>query len=321
MKITFKIAAVWCLALFLFTGCSSPGKKQQLPPQIPQQQAAQPRSRINEYLKSGNWKGCLASFQQEAENNPKSIQAHCSVAGAAIKEHNLELAEKELLLASRLDPKSALPEAYLGWLYAEKKVYPKAEEHLKRAKELDSQLAVTYELTAYVEKLKGNYDAALTQIEEAQKKEYKSSRLLSTAEIYFAKGNKDQAKTDLNAVIRKNGNDYRALTSIGAVYISDKNYTMARKVLERSLKINPGLPATYLNLGVAYMKLNSIKAAIKTLEKAIILQPTNDKSHFYLGQACLLAKNKKRAEREFMQAVSLNPDNKRAAEALAGLKR
>jgi Tfp pilus assembly protein PilF len=326
MEKKLKIGAACCLVLLLLSGCGSPGKpKKQQPPGFPQQgspqQTTEPRGKLSEHMKSGDWKESLTSFKQDVEKNPKSSEAHCALGVVAIKGRDLDLAEKELLLAARLDHKSAQVQACLGWLYAEKKDYPRAEEALNKARALDSRLSMTNDIAAYIEKLKGNYDGALMKLEESQKKEYKSSRSLSLAEIYFSKGDTRKAKTNLIGVLKKDGADYKALTSMGAIFISEKNYILARKVLERSLMLNPNLPATHLNLGVAYMKLKKTKAAIKALEKAVSMEPLNDKSHFYLGQAYLQARDKKKAEREFMQARSLNPDNKRASEALAALKR
>lgn len=322
MKFNAAIATA-CL-LLLLQGCGTPENKQAQPepqPTAAQKQPDEYKAKLNVFTRDDNWKESLAYFQAEVQKDPKSAEAHCFLGVSALKMRNLELAETELLLAVKLDPKLALAQAYLGWLYAEKGDFPRAEESLARARALKPDLSAIYEITAHMEKLRGNYDTTLTQLEESQKKDYKSSRSLALAEIYFAKGDKKKARQNLRAALKKESGDYKALTSMGAIYISEKKYLHAITTLERSRKINPDFPITHLNLGVAYMKFRKIKPAIESLEKAAQLMPASDLPHFYLGEAYLMARDKKKAEREYMQARSLNPDNRRAAEALARLKR
>jgi len=310
MKNTCKII----MALFfilIFGGCTS----HETP------KTSQYREKVYQYGKKETWKEGIAYFQQEVVNNPKSAQAHCYLGISYIKEKNFDKAREELEEAVKIDPNYALAHAYLGWIYAEKHDYEMADESLKKAKQIDPQLSITYEIIGYVEKQRGNYDNAIQQLQEAQKKNYRESTNASMAELYFAKGDLETAKSTLQKTLDKNPLDYKALTSLGAIYVIEKKYNIAIELLERAKMIYADFAPNHLNLGVAYLMNKNPQDAQMELERAVALDRFNDNAHYYLGLAYREGKDLKKAEKELQQAISLNPDNEKARKALEDLRK
>ena len=62
-------------------------------------------------------------------------------------------------------------------------------------------------------------------------------------------------------------------SSIGNIYIINKNYEKAINCYEKAISHNPNNPFFYNNLGVLHMMLGSKEQAIKNFRKAIELDP------------------------------------------------
>jgi tetratricopeptide (TPR) repeat protein len=71
-----------------------------------------------------------------------------------------------------------------------------------------------------------------------------------------------------------------------------------RELLEKAVRIDPGLGAAYLQLGIAYSAQNDDARAIAAYQKAIAASPGMDEAHYRLGQAYERIGQKAKARRE-----------------------
>lgn len=126
------------------------------------------------------------------------------------------------------------------------------------------------------------------RIKTYDKKNILSTYLTNTAIIYFSMGFSEKAVTLLNLSIQLNSNYYEAYVSLGSIYVSQKRYLDAAKILEKAVTLNPGLaqypednydflsgqmPSNkifiYENIATCYFMSKKWKESIENLRKSL----------------------------------------------------
>jgi tetratricopeptide (TPR) repeat protein len=78
---------------------------------------------------------------------------------------------------------------------------------------------------------------------------------------------------------------------LGQMYCINKNWTIAKEHLEKSLKLNPGSPMTLFHLAKVWNKLHNIKYAISFYEHALKQNPDKELESVITSQLNELKKN------------------------------
>ena len=97
------------------------------------------------------------------------------------------------------------------------------------------------------------------------------------------------------------------LLGLGALYIHEKQYDNAEKILKRAVRLEPQNPAIHNNLGVIYIEKKEYNKAIRKYEKAIELKPDFADAYFNLGLVYRLNGKLNKVQEFFEKAIELNP--------------
>lgn len=106
------------------------------------------------------------------------------------------------------------------------------------------------------------------------------------------------------------------LLGLGALYIHEKQYDNAERILKKAVILEPQNPAIHNNLGVIYVEKKEYNKAIRKYEKAIELKPDFADAYFNLGIAYRLNHKSNKVEEFFEKAIGLNPGFKEKIEEL-----
>ena len=79
-----------------------------------------------------------------------------------------------------------------------------------------------------------------------------------------------------------------------------------KSLLQRAVRLDPGLGPAYLQLGILYSEQNDLTKAIAAYEKAIEVNPQLEAAHYRLAQAYRQAGDKLKAQQESQRFEQLS---------------
>ncbi len=158
----------------------------------------------------------------------------------------------------------------------------------------------------YSEKNERNEKFLLDYLNDPNNKE-KYFTCYQLASGYIAKNEIEKAKEYLRKCIELNLEYPAALSNLGSLYIREKNYDEAEKLIIRALNLKPDASAEN-NLGVIYSERGELNRALKKFQRALELNPRSADYNFNVGMVLLKMGKQKRAVPYFEKAVELNPE-------------
>jgi Flp pilus assembly protein TadD len=184
----------------------------------------------------------MATAQKEAGGGGEALRAAFANALALTQAGKLDEAEaayKELIAKE-----PSVPEVYqnLGYIYSQKKDWPKAEEALKKAMEL-----------------RPNYPDAAAAL----------------ARVYADSGQSDKAMELMSKAAGDNPTDARAQFNMGIFQLNAGKAEEAIAAFNKALVADPTMADAYYHLGTLYVGQNKIPDAVQSLEKYLSMNPTN----------------------------------------------
>lgn len=131
-------------------------------------------------------------------------------------------------------------------------------------------------------------------------------------------GNLDEAMDAFKKAISLNPQMLPAYVDIGSIYIMQKRYDEAIKILQQGNKINPNNSHLHNNLGIAYEKLDE-KKAIQEFKQSINLNPNNAEPYWNLARIYTKQQNFNEAIKLLEKIIEINPKSILAYNNLGGL--
>jgi len=124
----------------------------------------------------------------------------------------------------------------------------------------------------------------------------------------FRSGKLDAAAAAYERILDKYPDCLYALSNLGVVRFTQKDYNDALNAFQRSVAMAPDDAFSLENLGITFYQLKRYDEAIDVLEKAAALAPNDAKAYNYLG-CCYSEKGRQLdAKQAFKKAVELNND-------------
>jgi tetratricopeptide (TPR) repeat protein len=114
-------------------------------------------------------------------------------------------------------------------------------------------------------------------------------------------------------------NSAQAQMYLGYVLYKQKKLIEAKGYLEKTIKADSSIPEPFYYLGLILQEENDDERAVGFLEKAIQVSPSFAHAHVALGASYLKLKDYPRARRELELGAQLNPDDSKAHYQLAVL--
>ena len=110
------------------------------------------------------------------------------------------------------------------------------------------------------------------------------------------------------------------LSNLGWAYYNKKEYNLAEKYYQDTLKIEPEFAIALRGLGKTYIAMGRIPEAVTILEKATKNSPRFAELYFDLANAYTLSREYKKALDAYKKVIELAPDSPLAVEARKGIK-
>lgn len=120
-----------------------------------------------------------------------------------------------------------------------------------------------------------------------------------------AKGNSDQAISQLHQAIGLHPNFALAFNQLGIEYLKRGQLDKAADALRKALKLVPDSYESQLNYGIVLLNQMKFGDAEQQLRGAVKKNETNFSPHLYLGMALVNLKNYQEAETTLQKAVAL----------------
>ncbi len=257
----------------------------------------------------------LASADSIAQKDTLTPQQHAQRASEFLRANQPAKAIPEFAALVALQPNNVDAQANLGVLLYFQSQYAEAEEHLRRAMQLDSSLFKIQALLGLCEYQRGELDAARVDLVSvvANLKDQKTRKEagLTLIEIYSAQGN----LADAAAVIEKLRQDSPADPEI--LYTAYRiNSDLAGEALLSLSLAAPQSGQMQQAMAHELERVRDLRASEESFRKAIAANPNLPGIHFEYAEALHAADNqteRAQAEKEYTIALEKNPREVQAA--------
>jgi tetratricopeptide (TPR) repeat protein len=352
MRTKLLVAPALAAALAL-SGCANSNQKSnaETGKDLAKKQWAGARANVlanlaKEQYDNGNFDKARQTAGDALKMDPENPPLRVLSSRIAIEQGNLELADKELVLARRLDPRNAEADYLAGTICQRWQKFQEAHDFYRSASEKQpSELAY---LLAQAEALVllNRADDALALLQN-RVVFFESSAAIRDAvgQLLMQKGKYDQAVdmfrqasvlgTDDNsirehlALAQVRTRQYREAAEVLTRLLKDERYSKradlylalgecllnsnrareARDTFETATQINPNQAAIWMSLGKAALQLNDLRRAELALKRSISLEPASSEANLLIGYVRLRQNKYGEALASFRKASALDPND------------
>ena len=232
--------------------------------------------------------------------SPEAVQ-HMQAGIAADKQQQFDVAIAEFRKVTELEPTYADGFISLGQAYMEKHDFASAVKPLKRALEVNSDLAPAHQLLGYALIAQGYAAEAIPHLQRVDDKTG-----LGIAEIQT--GQLPEAVANLQAALAARPNDQDLL-----YYLGRASGLLSKQSIDSLLAAYPDSARAHQALAENYFVLRQMPEAEKEYHEALRLRPDVPEVHLELGEVYAGAFQWAKAEEEFRTQAKLQPGNAEAA--------
>lgn len=228
----------------------------------------------------------------------------------ALRDGDLNAAEKAFRRVLTVDPRSAAAYANLGVIAMRRKEWDHALELLKKAEHLDPKMAGIRLNIGITEFRRANYGAAISPLSSVLRDQPDSSQaryLLGLCQVFTE--HYPDAVTTLQPLWTERSGDVMYLYVLGIAAHNAGNDPVDQQALSRMIEVGGDSAELHFILGKSYLNRHEENAAVPELERAIAGNPNLPFVHFTLGVAhSRLGDNDDLAEQEFRKDIAIEPD-------------
>lgn len=186
---------------------------------------------------------------------------------------------------------------------------PEAELHIAGALQADPDNVDFLITQAWVEELKGKYQAAVTTLKAA-------SRLdPGRADVLYRMGVNDfllmrypEAAEQCKLAIQKSPQYAAAYFVLGMSLLDHREFPAAESALRRAVELNGRLPLPYYQLGIVLLKTGHAGDSLKAFDQALSLNRRLPPAYFWRAEARNQQGDRSGAIADLETAVALEPD-------------
>ncbi len=231
----------------------------------------------------------------------------------------------------KLAPDNPTTYQMLGVAYFKQNQYPEAIQALRRAIELNPEVAPDYPYHPYydlgmVYLKQGKFDDAIICFERAIELDPDQIRAYhSLGNTYIRQGSVQKGAelirkyqrlkpymnlvSQLEIALQQNPDNPERWHQLGRIHAQYGRFEKAIKPLEQSIKLSPDNWKVYNILAVCYMRLNQLDRMQRVCGTAVRLAPNEPNAHNSLGMSYFLQRRYSDATQSFTTAIQLDPHN------------
>lgn len=297
------------------------------------------------YAEKGKHHEAIADFTKAVTLQKDSCYGYLLRADAYSALNEFDIAISDYAKALQCNPTLAGGHNNLGWAYINKHRYQEASSEYTAAINIGGDLVSTFlNNRGTAEHFLGQFDAALSDLNEAIRLSPDSAMALTTRTVIFLDKGQDAdalkdsnraielggellpvnhnnrgliykrmkkfdlALLDLNEAIRLKPDYADAYVNRGDLLRQQGNYYCAMADLDNAIKIDPNSSGAYNNRGAVYSAEHKYDMAFADYDHAILLDSNNCEAYDNRGLGSSRLRNFDRAITEFNQAIECNPN-------------
>src|SRR4029077_2198252 len=242
----------------------------------------------------------LAAFLSLQTTSPEATQ-HWDAARRAEEQKHFDVAVREYRVVTELEPTVAAGFVSLGQALMEQRDYGSALVPLKRALEMDSNLAPAHQLLGYALLAQGYANEAIPHLDRVHEQGALGIGQVETGQ--FA-----EAIQNLQAALQKRPNDPDLL-----YYLGRARGLLSKQSVDTLLAAYPDSARAHQSMAENYFVLRQMGEAQKEYEQALKARPDTPTLHLELGQVSATPSHWPQAEEQFRAELKLQPGNAEAA--------
>jgi tetratricopeptide (TPR) repeat protein len=232
--------------------------------------------------------------------SPEAAQ-HMQAGIAADKQRQFDVAIAEFRKVTELEPTYADGFVSLGQAYMEKHDFGAAIPPLKRALEVNVDLAPAHQLLGYALLAQGYAAEAIPHLQRVDDKTGLGIAQIQTGQL-------PDAVANLQAALAARPNDPDLL-----YYLGRASGLLSKQSIDTLVAAYPDSPRAHQALAENYFVLRRMPEAEKEFREALRLRPDAPEIHLELGEVYAGAFQWAKAEEEFRAQAKLQPGNAEAA--------
>jgi tetratricopeptide (TPR) repeat protein len=296
----------------------------------------------------------ISELKEVVKLEPNNIEANYKLARLLLSRGHIDDAIEVSEKAKSSSPEAVVFLTLLGDAYLKKGNADKAEENYLLAFAAQKNNVDAILGLAKVSQNRGDMTAMLASLSRSREVAGSSPELLYKVGVAgFGLGVFDDARSDLERVVKLKPDEPAYLIALGAAWLKKPDLFAGEQVFRRALELQPNnsqaqmylgyvlykqkklkeakgylektvkaessAPESLYYLGLILQEENDDEHAVPLLEKAIQLSPSFAHAHIALGASYLKMKDYPRAQKELELGAHLNPDDSKAHYQLAVL--
>ena len=199
--------------------------------------------------------------------------------------------------------------------------FAKAKSNAARALDLDDALAEGHVAMGRILRM---YDWKYSAADDELKRAVELEPNLATAHAFRAQGlmslgRQDEAENEARKALELDPFSVVTCQVLGTVYLYTGRYDDAIELYERALEINPTSPFPLGNLGLTFVQKGMLEKGIPMIEKANEIESSNPSSMNDLAYSYAKAGRKEDVRKVLANLLEMRKVSKRAAPAIAGV--
>ena len=206
----------------------------------------------------------LAAYQKTLELSPGNAEAVVGIGKLLEKQNDAAGAEKQYLAAAQMNSSEGME--HLIGLYLKQKRFPDAESWLRKYQAANPQNATAQVLLGRILAAEGKTPEAIAMLEEASKSATDPAISRELASLYIQNKQYDDAAKILQVLVQSNPNDGQLRCRLGSALLHQHKYPEAEAALLQGLKLNARQDEAYWELAFAAQQNKHYELAIRVLD-------------------------------------------------------
>ncbi len=236
-------------------------------------------------FKQGRFDKAIEPFRAVLALEPKNRQAETLLGMSCYGARKFQEASEGLAAALDADPANAQLHFYLAQSLLWSKQYDKAMKQFEWLERNQPDSPGTHVLMAEALDGLSRPDDAIAELKQAAEKSPSEPGLhFAMGYIHWAHHQDDDAEREFRIELAHDPASARSMAWLGDVAIRRNDAKTALPLLEKAVKLEPGIRIAHLDLGIVLSDTPQRDRAVRELREAIRLDPSQPDAHYRLAR-------------------------------------